>query len=105
MTQLTDVRKIKTVALPSYPDVTVEIYDSLLTGQVSDIRVHDGNDLDTGIAALQLLIKSWSFVDEQEKPLPVTLDNLKKLPTTDFSALMDAVGDIMNTEEAKKKKN
>lgn len=104
MTQLTDVRKTKKVNLPSYPDVEVELYDSILTGQVPELQKYD-TDLDRGVATLQLLIKSWSFVDSDEKPLAVTFENLKKLPVKDFSALMDTAGEIMATEDSKKKKN
>lgn len=104
MTQLTDIRKLKKINLPSYPDVEVEMYTSLLTYQVAELQKYD-TDLERGIATLQLLIKTWSFVNAEEKPLEITIDNLKLLPTTDFSALMNAVGDAMNEEEGKKKKN
>jgi len=104
MTQLTDVRKTKKINLPSYPDVEVEVYDGLLTYQVAELQKAE-TDLDRGIATLQLLIKSWSFVDAEEKPLAITIENLKKLPTKDFSALMTTVEDAISDEEGKKKKS
>ena len=102
MTQLTDVRKIKKIALPSYPDVTIEVYDGLLTYQVSELQKYD-TDIDRGIATLKLLIKSWSFTDAEGKPLEISIDNLKQLPTRDFSAIMNEIGSIMGDEEGKKK--
>ena len=104
MTQLTDVRKTKKINLPSYPDVEVEVYDGLLTYQVAELQKAE-TDLDRGIATLQLLIKSWSFVDAEEKSLAITIENLKKLPTKDFSALMTTVEDAISDEEGKKKKS
>ena len=104
MTQLTDARKTIKVILPSYPDVTVELYDGLLTGNVTDLQKLDTND-DKGIKTIQFLIKSWSFVDAEGKSLPVILENLKLLPVVDFTALMSAVEETMKETESKKKKN
>ena len=104
MTQLTDARKTIKVILPSYPDVTVELYDGLLTGNVTDLQKLDTND-DKGIKTIQFLIKSWSFVDAEGKSLPVILENLKLLPVVDFTALMSAVEETIKETESKKKKN
>ena len=60
MTILSDVRKVSKIKLPSYPDVEVELYDGLLTGQVSSLNKFE-TDYDRGIEVLRFLIKSWSF--------------------------------------------
>jgi len=106
MTQqlLTDVRKVQKLSLPSYPDSEVEYYDGLLTGQLTEINKCE-TDEEKGIKTLEFLIKSWSFVDETNNPLPVNIDNLKKLPLTDFMFLMDNINNIMKVEDVKKKKN
>lgn len=104
MTQLTDVRKTKKVKLPSY-DVEVEIYTELLTGEVNKIRKDFENDDDRGLETIRLHIKSWPFVDAAEKPVPVTVDNLNKLPMTDTLALLKAIGAISEEEDGKKKKS
>jgi len=102
MTQLLDVRKTLTVRLPSYPDVEVEVYDGLLTHQVMSL---DGlsSDTERGVKTLESLIKSWSFVGKDEKPLSVTIDNLKLLPIKDFSFLMNTVTEIMTAADEKKR--
>ena len=104
MTQLTDARKTIEVKLPSYPDVTVKMYDGLLTGEIGKLGTFD-TDYEKGVGTLQFLIQSWSFVDANDKPLPVTIDNLKLLPVKDFTVLMDTISDVMNVEEGKKKKS
>lgn len=104
MTQLLDARKTIKVILPSYPDVTVELYDGLLTGEIGELNKVT-TDYERGLETLRLLIKSWSFVDAKEKILPVTIDNLKLLPAKDFTALMNAIEKTMKVEEEKKMKN
>lgn len=102
--QLLDVRKVQKMSLPSYPDSEVEYYDGLLTGQLSEINKLD-DDNEKGIKTLEFLIKAWSFVDAAQKPLPITMENLKKLPLKDFMILMDKINEVMAVEEEKKKKS
>lgn len=104
MTQLTDARKTIKVILPSYSDVTVELYDGLLTGEIGKLNEFE-TDYERGIETLRLLIKSWSFVDAKEQTLPVTIDNLKLLPAKDFTTLMGEIENVMKIEEEKKMKN
>jgi len=101
---LSDVRQVHKLTLPSYPDSEVEYYDGLLTGQLTEMnKVEDESE--KGIKSLEFLIKSWSFVDEAGVALPITMENLKKLPLTDFLTLMDAINEIMTREDTKKKRN
>lgn len=100
-TKLFDTRKIITIALPSYPDSEVELYDGLLTYEFEKLNAVE-KDYDRGIETLRFLIKAWSFVDEEEKDLEVTKENLGKLPAKDFTYIMEKVGEIM--EEATEKK-
>lgn len=102
--QLIDVRKVQSMTLSSYPDSVVEYYDGLLTGQLNEINRID-NDDEKGIKTLEFFIKSWSFVDVSENALPVTVDNLKKLPLKDFLELMTCVNNVMGLEDEKKKKS
>lgn len=100
-TKLFDTRKIIKITLPSYSDSEVELYDGLLTHEfekLSDVE----KDYDRGIETLRLLIKKWSFVDDEEKPLEVTKENMGKLPAKDFTFMMKKVGDIMGDITEKK---
>ncbi len=104
MTTLSDVRKVNKINLPSYPDVEVELYDGLLTGQVSSLNKFE-TDYDRGIEVLRFLIKSWSFVDEEGKSLIVTKEELGKLPIKDFTTLMNAATESLDFLALKKEKN
>lgn len=104
MTKLFDARKILKINLPSYPDSEIELYDGLLTSEfekLSDTK----KDYDRGILTLQYLIKTWSFVDENDKLLEVSKENLGKLPAKDFTFIMETVGEIMNKENEKKEES
>lgn len=104
MTKFIDARKIKEISLPSYPDVKIELYDCLLTGEAGQLRETE-SDHERGLQTLVHFIKSWTFVDELEKPVPITTDNLNKLPIKDVEALMSAVDNSLKEAETKKKKN
>lgn len=104
MTQLFDPRKTKKVKLPSFPDVEVEIYDSLLTDQIGKINKLD-NDFDRGMETLRFLIKSWSFVDGKDEPLEVKKETLGKLPTKDFTVLMNVAGESLGFLDEEKTKS
>ncbi len=104
MTTLSDIRKVNKINLPSYPDVEVELYDGLLTGQVSSLNKFE-TDYDRGIEVLRFLIKSWSFVDEEGKTLIVTKEELGKLPIRDFTTLMNAATESLDFLAPKKEKN
>ena len=104
MTQLFDVRQVKKVSLPSYPDVEIELFDGLLTDQVGVVSKID-NDYDRGVEVLRFLIKSWSFVDDKEAPLAITKANIGKLPARDFTFLMDALTQSLDFLGEQKKKS
>jgi hypothetical protein len=95
MTKLFDPRTVKKIELPSFPGSEVELYDGLLTQQAIEINKKD-DDYDIGMNMLQYIIKSWSFVDENEKPLPITRETLGMLPMKDFSMLMNEVEKTMD---------
>jgi hypothetical protein len=102
--QLFDPRKIKKVILPSFSDSVIEMYDSLLTGELEVISKTEG-DYDKGVKILCFLIKSWEFVDEKGISLPVTKENLNKLPASDYMILMDEATESLNFLEKSKRKN
>lgn len=102
MTKLVDTRKVKVVSLPSYPDVEIELYDGILTGEANSLK--DIEDPHTqGLKALCLHIKSWSFVDENDKPIPIAPDALNKLPMVDVEALTKEVNVEVEKQTSKKK--
>jgi hypothetical protein len=102
MTKLTDARKTVMVKLPTYPDAEVEMYTTLLTGDAEKLKKMD-DDFVAGLETVRLLIKRWSFTDEAGKDLPVSLDNIRLLPTDDFMVMMSVVTEQKEKEERKKK--
>jgi hypothetical protein len=102
--KLFDPRKIKKVILPSFLESEVEMYDSLLTGELETVSKTE-NDYDKGIQILCFLIKSWEFTDEKGEILPVTKENLNKLPASDYMVLMDEATNSLNFLEKTKRKN
>lgn len=104
MIKLFDPRKIIKIALPSFPESEIEIYDTLLANQM--LKVQDlQTDSEKGLAVLKYFIKSWNFVDENEKPLEITIENIGLLPVKDFTFLMDEVSSSMDFLGKKKEKN
>jgi len=75
-----------------------------LTFQLKKISEYD-NDYDRGVETLRYLIKSWSFVDGDEKPLEITPEILGRLPQDDFTFLMDEVTKTFEKKDLKKKKS
>jgi len=96
---LKDQRKTKTLKLESYEGAEVEMYTSLLVGEIENF---DSNaaPMTQALFMLPILIKSWNFTDENEQPLPINAENIKKL---DVSALEEMTAVIeQNKFEAKK---
>lgn len=104
MTQLKDPRGTITIKLPSFPKDEVILYKGLLTHQVQHI-VKVESDYDKGIAILKTMIKSWTFVDENDKELAVSDKTIGLLPAKDFAILMDEVNKEFDEVNVKKKKN
>ena len=102
--KFSDIRKLKTLNLPSYEGSEVEIYDRFTAKQQGEI-LETKTDLERGILALTFLIKSWNFVDDKEKELPVTKETLGNLASKDFNFLLEEVSKIITEEDSKKKVN
>ena len=100
-----DVRKVTSVSLPSYPESTVELYDGLLFGQINQLQKEETSDTEKGMQSLQFLIKSWNFVDESEKALPITVEALSQFPVADLTFLLEKVGDFFTSGKKEKKES
>lgn len=101
MPKLQDLRQVKEISLPSYPDSKVEIYDSLLVKELKSIDYNGENTLQALIAMLPKIIKSWNFVGDDDQPLPVTSDSLGLLKQIDLQFLLDEINNF-NAEIKKK---
>lgn len=98
---LKDFRQTKVITLPSFPDSKVEIFDSLLVGDMSGINYGDGNQLALAVQAIPRFIKSWNFTDENGKDLPINEESIKFLKEADAKFLLDSITEF--NREIKKK--
>jgi len=101
MPVLKDFRTTKTIELPNFPESNVEIYDSLLVGEMVGIDYKSDNQIKQVIEALHLFIKSWNFTDEAGETLPITTESLGFLKTEDVQFLGEQIIEFSN--EVKKK--
>lgn len=101
MPKLQDLRQTKKISLPSYPDSEVEIYDSLLMGNMSDLTFGEVNPVKNMLQSLPKFIKSWNFQDENEQPLAINSENLGFLKQEDAEFLINEITDFRNTNKKK----
>jgi len=91
MPELKDNRKSLKLPIPSIEGSEVIVRDGLLAG---DMEFVYGNattsDVDRTLRALSRMIVSWNLTDSEDKKLPVTMDNIKKLDITDVTELIGA---------------
>ena len=105
---LNDIRNTRTVVLPSFKDSKIEIYDGLLFGnyiEISKDLKEGSSDFEKGLKIIVKTIKSWNFTDEEENELPVTEENLMKLPDKDISFLNEQINVVEEKKTDIEKKN
>ena len=90
-----DPRSTVTCTLPSFAGSEVVMVKSLLVGEQRDLSKRFPNqatDNDEGLqATVEMLVKairSWNFVGEDDQALPITSENLFKLPNSDLMAMV-----------------
>lgn len=98
---LKDFRQTKTISLPSWPDSKVEIYDSLLVGEVARLNLKDKTEFQVSFESLPLFIKSWNFTDDAGKLLPIAFENITFLKQEDLTYFLDQINSF--AKEGKKK--
>lgn len=92
-------RESKTITLPE-TGITLEIYPSLLVGELSGIDLK-GESVDNSIRIALRLIKSWNnFASEEaEEPLEINLENIGMLPVEDINFLMEQIKEFAETQK------
>lgn len=97
---LKDLRGTKTLTLPGYEGSEVVLYDSVLVGDAMKIEKFSKNS--TGeemLKALPVFIKSWNFVGEDQKPLPVDEKNLGLLSIEAVTAIAEEVSKLIESKK------
>lgn len=95
---LQDNRPTKIISLPSFPESQVEIWASLLFGDVQSFAGKD--EVTAGLETIPKLIKSWNFTDPKGADLPINSDTIKMLPITDTEFIMKEIASF--SEDQKK---
>lgn len=101
MPVLKDFRTTKILTLPSFPDSKVEVYSSLLVGEVARLSLKDKNEFQIGIESLPLFIKSWNFTDEQGQTLPITYENIAFFKQDDLQYFLDQINEFAKDDKKK----
>ena len=108
-----DGRKVESLELPSFKDSKVEMYISMLVEDQREIYKQYPNadddthsdSFDSVITKLMKCIKSWNFVDESGKALPITFDNIKSMPMTDMTKMLQVLKKMNKPATPAEKKN
>lgn len=102
MPQLQDTRKTLKLSIKSIEGSEVTIKDGLLAGDISFVYGDAGtNNVERTLRALSIMIVDWNLTDKEDKKIPVTLENIKRLDIIDVTDLIDATsfGEIDKKKE------
>lgn len=102
MPVLKDFRTTKKISLPSFEGSEVEIYGSLLVGDIKGID-YKTNDLQQSVDTIPLFIKSWNFTNEAGEMLEINGENIGFLQIADIEYLSQQI--MAFEAESKKKPN
>jgi len=89
MPQLQDTRKVLKLSIKSIEGSEVVLKDGVLAGDTDFIFGSSSTtDIERALRALSKMLVSWNLTDEDGKPIPTTLENIKKLNLKDIEELM-----------------
>lgn len=105
----TDTRKTVSLELPSFPGSQVIVYTELNIGQQRAIANATDN-FDRGLAAAQVAIKEWNLFQDENTPLEISTENLKRFPEGDMMVIFSAVtgktkDELLDAANGKENKN
>lgn len=92
-------RATKKYTLPE-TKAEVEVYASLLIGDLEGIQ-ESQDDVKSSIKVLSRLIKNWNIYRDNDasEPLPITEENVSRLPLNDLNHLMEQVQSFVAQEK------
>lgn len=93
MPKISQAFENKKISFPSYPDSEVYIKNSVTVGDIEEAESIEG-DFSKGIFLACKAIASWNFQDEDGKELPISVESLKKFPSSDLEFLIDIIAPI-----------
>lgn len=103
MVKVSEAYSTKKISLPSYKDSEVNIKTAISVEKVIELEGTEGDkDLDKVLNVVVALIVSWNFETEDEKPLEITVENLKKFPSSDLQFLSEEITNIVKKKQPEK---
>ena len=102
MIKFSELVKTKEVKIQN-TDIKIEIYlDWSWYDQMVSAKIKDNDE--RALFLLTKIVKSWNIVNEEDnKPLPVSEDIIKRLPDYIMKPLFDELASILDTKNQKKK--
>ena len=90
MPQLKDTREILKLSIKSIEGSEITLKDGLLAGDINFVY-GDGmiSDTEKALRVLSKMIIKWNLTDDKDQPLPITLDNVKRLNIKDMMEVID----------------
>ena len=90
MPQLKDTRETLIISIKSIEGSEVTLKDGVLGGDISFIW-GDGmiSDTEKALRLLSKMIIGWNLTDDKDQPLPVTLENIRRLNIKDIKEIID----------------
>jgi hypothetical protein len=95
MPKLQDNRKKIETSLPSNEEAKIILRDGLLAGDVGEVEKVQSSS-EQSLLMLCKMIESWNFTDEENNPLPINVENIKKMSMDDVNHLLDQVSFVKN---------
>lgn len=100
MPTLNDLRKTFVVELPSHPDAKITFYEGLIYSEDKEISKME-DDAERGVASMLKMIKDWNLVDDDGQVLPVTEENMNRLPAVDITYLLNRAYEVVKKNNKK----
>lgn len=101
-------RKIIELKIPSLEDendiIIIKTYDKIVAGDYDNYVSDPNKPRDAMYQLYSNLIQEWNFKDEQGNIYPITLENVRLLPTNVITAIREQtfIGKQMEMDTAKK---
>ena len=100
MPSIDSLRQTFKVNLISVPDVEIEMFTSVIYAEEQEINALETNE-EKGIMRLVKSIKSWNLVNEKNEPLPISKENLLRLPSSEVAYLLSVILDNIKKNSEK----
>ena len=100
-----DLRGIVKKDCPFIQGAWIEFFDDITVGTITLAQeAENNNDITKTLELLITQISNWNFADEQNQPLPIAIESLKKLPFKLIKWLSESLFAVMNEGQDSKKK-